>query len=354
MRTLTYCAAALAALGAMSGVQPALGQTTQLKPAAERISDEAIQADHRAYEGLQARIKGLNDKGRPVRDYHLAKAQCWLDVSFHEYTRNDRGSFPQAALTESEKLIIGMEQGAKLGFETALVGEAVKLRPDLWARIDKVKKSAGLVCAQHKLACSEIELVHAGNEHAQQQWRHAKPYVQIAEDLLTEAEALTQGCQGLQPEAAEVAPPPPAPVQPKVVVTRELALAAQVVFSFDKHEKQDIRAYSLTQLESLAQRILRDKLEVQSIRLSGHADRLNGTGQSDYNQRLSERRAQTVRELLAAWGVDVRNVSAGAFGDTQQVTACGERYKSAADLQECLLPNRRVEVEIIARHPSKP
>jgi len=27
----------------------------------------------------------------------LAKAQCWLDVSFHEYTRNDRGGVPPAS-----------------------------------------------------------------------------------------------------------------------------------------------------------------------------------------------------------------------------------------------------------------
>ncbi|MBL8330929.1 MAG: hypothetical protein JNJ71_18980, partial [Rubrivivax sp.] len=73
--------AAMVLLGA-AGV-PALAQApaTQLNPPAARISDQAIAADQRAYESLQGRIKGLNDKGRPVRDYHLSKAQCWLDVS---------------------------------------------------------------------------------------------------------------------------------------------------------------------------------------------------------------------------------------------------------------------------------
>ncbi|MCE2909429.1 MAG: hypothetical protein LW712_11355, partial [Burkholderiaceae bacterium] len=171
--------------------QPALAQSTQLNPPAARISDRAIQADHRAYEALQGRIKGLNDRGRPVRDYHLAKAQCWLDVSFHEYTRNDRGAFPQAALTESEKLIVGMEQGAApLPMDTPLVAGAARLRPDLWARAEVLRGHAGWQCAQAKAACAEVELVHAGNEINQQQWRHAKPYVQIAEDLLGEAQAL--------------------------------------------------------------------------------------------------------------------------------------------------------------------
>ena len=64
-------------------------QGTQLTPPKDRISDAAIQADHQSYEALQGRIKALNDRGRPLRDYHLSKAQCWLDVSLHEYTRND-------------------------------------------------------------------------------------------------------------------------------------------------------------------------------------------------------------------------------------------------------------------------
>ena len=118
-RALAFAVAALPALLPLpllaQAVTPALTSTptVTLTPAPSRISDSAIQADHRAYETLQARIKGLNDRGRPVRDYFLSKAQCWLDVSFHEYTRNDRSAFPQAAMTESEKLIAGMEQGAQ-------------------------------------------------------------------------------------------------------------------------------------------------------------------------------------------------------------------------------------------------
>jgi hypothetical protein len=192
MKSNPVRAAAVAASLMVCAALPAGAQSAQLAPASQRISDEAIQADHRAYEGLQGRIRALNEKGRPVRDYHLSKAQCWLDVSFHEYTRNDRGPFPQAALSESEKLIAGMEGSQSLGMDAVLVGESVRIRPDLWDRATKLKAGPGLRCAAQKLACAEVELVHAGNEQAQQQWRHAKPYVQIAEDLLAEAEILTQ------------------------------------------------------------------------------------------------------------------------------------------------------------------
>ncbi len=109
MKTTTLILITLASLGGMALGSVAVAQTT-LAPQAERISDSIITQDYAAYERLQERIKALNDGGRRVADYHLAKAQCWLDVSFHEYTRNDRSAFPQAAMSESEKLIAAMEQ----------------------------------------------------------------------------------------------------------------------------------------------------------------------------------------------------------------------------------------------------
>ena len=106
----------------------AAAQASTLAPQAERISDAVIQQDYGAFERLQSRIKSLNDGGRRVADYHLAKAQCWLDVSFHEYTRNDRSAFPQDALTESEKLVVAMEgKQSPIANETPLVNGSARL-----------------------------------------------------------------------------------------------------------------------------------------------------------------------------------------------------------------------------------
>ena len=377
-----HSTAAAAALLASLAASAALAQTpqapqtpqtppaTQLTPAAARISDPAIQADHQAYEALQGRIKGLNDRGRPVRDYHLSKAQCWLDVSFHEYTRNDRSAFPQEALTESEKLIVGMERGVQpLPMDTPLVNGAARLRPDLWARAAALRGHNGFACAQQKVACAEVELVHAGNEINQQQWRHAKPYVQIAEDLFGEAQALADGCNPPAPPVPVALPAPPAPAPapvpavtaraaptlpvpvlvPAPPVLQVVQLAAGVLFNFDKHDARNMRPFSVVQLEELVRKLQREKLSVQSIKLSGHADRLNSTGQNDYNQRLSEKRVATVKAELVKLGIDAALISTVASGDQQQIHGCETRFTRKADLQECLLPNRRVEVSIEAR-----
>ena len=346
--TVALSALSLAIL--VAAAPSAHAQAAQLSPPAERISDGAIRADQKAYAALQARIKGLNDRGRIVPDYHLSKAQCWLDVSFQEYTRNDRGPFPQAAMTESEKLIVGMEKGAALGNDTPLVGEAVKLRPDLWERAARLKTGEGLRCAAQKLACAEVELVHAGNEHTQQQWRHAKPYVQIAEDLMGQAETAAANCGPVAPPkmAATAAPAPKPAPKPAAAPVRELALAAHVVFHFDRHRVVDILEQSRDQLQTLTERIQQERLEVRSIMLIGHADRLNSTGQRDYNQRLSERRVATVRDLLIKQGVDAKHIFIQARGDGDPLTGCDGGFPVRTQLQDCLLPNRRVEVQVIA------
>lgn len=335
---------------------PADAQSTQLTPPARRITDASIQADHRTYEAMQARIKGLNDRGRPVRDYHLSKAQCWLDVSLHEYTRNDRSAFPQEALAESAKLVVAMEGNvAPLPFDTPLVNGAARLRLDLWERLAGLRSHRGFACAAAQSACAEVELVHAGNEHNQQQWRHAKPYVQIAEDLLAEGEALANGCLPPAPPPAPPAPPapppppppPPPPAPPPPAST--VQLSAHVLFNFDKHDAANIRPFSIVQLEQLVKKARRENLEIVAIKLSGHADRLNSTGKGDYNQRLSERRVATVRDALVRLGVPAGVITTGASGDTEPVEGCESRFTRRADLHECLLPNRRVEVQVEAR-----
>ena len=325
-----------------------MAQPAQLAPADARITDGVIQRDHATYEALQARLKALNDGGdRPVRDYHLSKAQCWLDVSFHEYTRNDRSAFAQGALGESEKLVVAMEgRLSPISMDTELVNGAERLRPDLWAQLDALKRGAGFRCAQQQVACAEVELVHAGNEYKQQQWRHAKPYVQIAEDLTAQGAALAERC--VVPAPAPVSVPAvvaPVPVAP--LATQDEWLVAHAVFRFDRSGAADILPASRAQIRELVGKLKNGKLSVKSVRLVGYADRLNGTGDAGYNRRLSERRAATVRELLMAQGIAPALIESTARGDEGQVEGCAGKFASKAALEACLLPNRRVEIRVM-------
>jgi OOP family OmpA-OmpF porin len=88
--------------------------------------------------------------------------------------------------------------------------------------------------------------------------------------------------------------------------------------------------------------------EFQTIRLinvGGHADRL---GSAQYNQKLSERRAEAVKAYLARQGAPADRIETLGFGKTLQVKSCPDaQYKARKALIDCLQPNRRVEVEVL-------
>jgi OmpA-OmpF porin, OOP family len=296
-----------------------------------RISDAVIDRDYGVYRDTQQRIKALNDGGRRVADYQLSKAQCWLDVSFHEYSRNDRGGFPQAALGESQRIIGALETGQDPGWATPLVNHAEKLRPDLWARYDALKQASGFSCAAQQTACGEVELVHAGNEIHDAGWRHAKPYIQIAEDQAGGAEKSAASCAV---PSKPVAPP---------ILPEKITLSADALFQFDKSGSGDLLPKGRAELDDLALKLATRKVAVKSMRVTGYTDRL---GSATYNQRLSLARANTVKRYLQEHGVKV-SIDVEGRGLQDQLVACtGVKPRQA--LLACLQPNRRVEVAITA------
>ena len=346
-------AASVVLPGLLMLVLPALVQAQALTAPAARISDRAIHADYQTYEQAQARIQALNTQGRPLRDYHLAKAQCWLDVSLHEYSRNDRSAFPQEALDQSLALVGLMEQkAANLPTDTVLVNQAERLRPDLWGQADALKSHAGRACAAQRVACAEVELVHAGNEYRQQGWRHARPYIQMAEDQLQQASAQAAACvpppapvaavvPAPAPVVAAVAPPPPPAV---ARAPQPLEFQANVLFNHNRTGLADARALTVERLAVAVSRAREAGMELQQIQLVGHADR---TGKPAANMALAQARVDTVRDYLLSKGIAASLIQTMVQGDRQQVSPCSTGMRSRAEELECLLPNRRVEVNFV-------
>lgn len=80
--------------------------------------------------------------------------------------------------------------------------------------------------------------------------------------------------------------------------------------------------------------------KISIVMITGHADRL---GTQQYNQKLSERRANAVAAYLKskAIGVDIDTLGAGK---TQSIKSCDDKLPRKK-LIECLAPNRRVVIE---------
>jgi len=310
----------------------------QLNDAEDRITDQAIQADYATYSDVQARIASHNSNGIAVNDYRLAKAQCWLDVSLHEYTRNDRSNFSQQALNEADKILAALSEGTtpNPAEQTPLINNADKLRDDLWTRLDTLKHDKGFACYGQHIACAEVELVHAGNEHAQQGWRHAKPYIQIVEGLVAKADEIGDSCIPVVVEK------PKAVVAPIVKIER-IELAADALFKFNKAGVADLLPAGKQQLDELVATLTVDYIELEGIHLTGHTDRL---GSDAYNQRLSEQRAHTVKTYLHSQGLNPSLITVAGKGEAEPVVSCGQGRDTTQALTACLQANRRVDVEV--------
>lgn len=133
-----------------------------------------------------------------------------------------------------------------------------------------------------------------------------------------------------------VAPLPPATpaVQPRF---ERYTLSATDLFAFNSAELQ----MPQPKLDEIATALNRNR-EVTNVAITGYADRI---GSNQYNLKLSERRAASVRDYLMNKGVDSSRMKTEGKGEANPVVVCTN--KKRADLIACLQPNRRVEVEQI-------
>jgi outer membrane protein OmpA-like peptidoglycan-associated protein len=131
--------------------------------------------------------------------------------------------------------------------------------------------------------------------------------------------------------------------QPVAQVIERINLSADALFAFDKFSASDLLLKGKKTLDDLADKLKEAAVKVSSIKLTGYTDRL---GSDSYNQKLSEKRALTVKQYLQSKGV-IDPIEANGRGETDQIVSCGISNKLSKALTDCLQPNRRVLVEII-------
>jgi OOP family OmpA-OmpF porin len=143
------------------------------------------------------------------------------------------------------------------------------------------------------------------------------------------------------PVVAEPPPPPPAPVAPPPPPPparfEKVTMSSTELFEFDSAKLNP----NQPKLDEIA-RVLNENTSINDINITGHADRI---GSDKYNQKLSERRAESVKAYLVGKGVGADRLKAEGKGESQPVVQCNDKKRS--DLIKCLEPNRRVEVEQI-------
>lgn len=150
------------------------------------------------------------------------------------------------------------------------------------------------------------------------------------------------------PPVAPVAKPAPAPIVAAPVVVKPapapkptpLTIGAAELFGFNQGSLTSEGRSKLD--KDVIARANKEYSDIRGVSISGHTDRL---GSTEYNQKLSERRADAVRAYLVSRGMDGSKVESRGYGEAKPVKACPDQ-KNRKALIECLAPNRRVEIEI--------
>jgi OmpA-OmpF porin, OOP family len=164
-------------------------------------------------------------------------------------------------------------------------------------------------------------------------WTPAMAIVECDPDLVTKP----------APPPPAVAPPPappPAPAPAPAVSVQKITLAAKALFDFDKSV---LKPEGKAAIDSEVISRLKDVSKLELVLVTGHTDRI---GTQAYNQKLSERRANTVRDYLVSRGVARDKIETLGMGKTQPVPGVVCNQKALKELIVCLAPNRRVEVEV--------
>ena len=91
-----------------------------------------------------------------------------------------------------------------------------------------------------------------------------------------------------------------------------LEIAVELLVHFDT-ASSELNRVDLVILADVARRFLSERSRFDSIVIGGHADR---RGASDYNRRLSLRRATVVADVLRRQGVPANTIDMRYFGET--------------------------------------
>jgi len=133
------------------------------------------------------------------------------------------------------------------------------------------------------------------------------------------------------PAAPPTARPAPAPAAPPAPTSEKVTFAADAFFDFDKAV---LKPEAKAKLDDLVGKTKGINLEV--IIAVGHTD---SVGADAYNQKLSVRRADAVKEYLVSKGVEKNRVYTEGKGEKQPV--------ADNKTSEGRAKNRRVEIEVV-------
>jgi len=161
-----------------------------------------------------------------------------------------------------------------------------------------------------------------------------QPALSVEEPVVAKKEVLE-----LKKEVVESVVPAPTALdemcRPSVSIVE---INEEALFEFNQSK---ITLDKIRILDEVAEKIKGQK-DAELVLVIGHADRI---GTISYNQKLSDRRAESVKNYLKSRGLDNIDIKTYGKGETEPVALCAD-IKNKEALVKCLAPNRRVIINM--------
>lgn len=126
-----------------------------------------------------------------------------------------------------------------------------------------------------------------------------------------------------------------------------LTLPTDSVFNSNEDTLNTLGIKRVVEIEKKLDTIKADKLEIIKITVIGHSDRIPVLKNGDSNLALSTRRALAVEMRLKKYS---NNIDSYGVGPTEPKVTCND-IGNKKILEECLMPNRRVEIRVEVSEP---
>lgn len=135
-------------------------------------------------------------------------------------------------------------------------------------------------------------------------------------------------------------PPPPKKEPPKVEKPKERIVLRGINFDFDKYNIKNEFKPVLDEAAS----VLKSRPDIVEVMIEGHTDAM---GTDAYNQKLSEKRAESVKKYLISKGLSPMQLKTVGFGESKPIAP--NKLANGKDNPEGRAMNRRVEFEVIQK-----
>ena len=320
------------------------GDLPQLRPVAQRLSDDVIAADQATMDQWQQRLFAARTARPAMPQYPFEKAQRWISLARETYEMNSPGTTASDALGEAVKLVRELEAGRTPALTAGTLTPiyAPRVRADLWKVADMLRTSPDVERVAPELATLELSLVRSALEAAHYLGCPLDKPQRVSEAAAMRAVGIINRPP---PGVVQVAPsridtlyiarplPMPTPTVPKMTTPKVLTgVPPNVHFGLNL---DTLSAASKRVLSLAADSLLR--YAGVNITLSGNTD---SRGNVAYNQALSKRRAEAVKSFLVGKRIEAERIQIMALGKANLKTS----EKDVVDLAR----NRRVDITYVA------